>query len=184
MPEAGVPVTDHPRRRGEHDAVMHHRARFLGSSPHTRGAHQPRQHAEPTHRIIPAYAGSTRPGPSCPTTRTDHPRIRGEHAADRQYLDSYEGSSPHTRGARPAACPGPCRRRIIPAYAGSTASAQIIRYHSRDHPRIRGEHETAARARPRRVGSSPHTRGAPGCSGCWRGCGGIIPAYAGSTSRP
>ena len=51
----------------------------------------------------------------------------------------------------------------------------------RDHPRIRGEHIQAGFEECFRVGSSPHTRGAP-----YRVHGdamatGIIPAYAGST---
>ena len=50
-----------------------------------------------------------------------------------------------------------------------------------DHPRIRGEHETAARARPRRAGSSPHTRGALGSGLRPSMARRIIPAYAGST---
>ena len=71
------------------------------------------------------------------------------------------GSSPHTRGARQT--PGSSMRNtgIIPAYAGSTPSGARPRSGSRDHPRIRGEHE------PDGVG---------GGLGVW-----IIPAYAGST---
>ena len=113
----------------------------------------------------------------------DHPRIRGEHAANGKstYINwgiipayagstdlrmepgkTYTGSSPHTRGAQ--------------SNNGNTS----IRIG--DHPRIRGEHrEGLARRRavqgiipayagstqdelaksPNGRGSSPHTRGAP-----------------------
>ena len=92
------------------------------------------------------------------------------------------GSSPHTRGAHRVSNRPPRDRRIIPAYAGSTSSNARPMARGRDHPRIRGEHGFPPAGRRIRGGSSPHTRGAPGCSGCWRGCGGIIPAYAGSTA--
>ena len=50
-----------------------------------------------------------------------------------------------------------------------------------DHPRIRGEHLRSALLTALAVGSSPHTRGALDNSGDLARCGGIIPAYAGST---
>ena len=70
------------------------------------------------------------------------------------------GSSPHTRGAPTALAVHETRHRIIPAYAGSTASMSAGARWLKDHPRIRGEHsvpEAPPRAFP---GSSPHTRGA------------------------
>ena len=50
-----------------------------------------------------------------------------------------------------------------------------------DHPRIRGEHILGRLRVPERLGSSPHTRGAPACSDIDYFDLGIIPAYAGST---
>ena len=174
---------DHPRIRGEHrpgrrvergvegiipayagstSPVGRSSARFMGSSPHTRGARtttpwtcrgrwdHPRIRGEHPHRrkasmsacgIIPAYAGST--------------------AARLALLDPPSGSSPHTRGA-----PSPASATLTPR---------------RDHPRIRGEHRKGGRVQPGvrgiipayagstslherrawyRRGSSPHTRGA------------------------
>ena len=72
------------------------------------------------------------------------------------------GSSPHTRGALSL---GPAilrRRRIIPAYAGSTSGAFSLRLGG--------------------GGSSPHTRGALAEGVPVAHFPGIIPAYAGSTS--
>ena len=136
---------DHPRIRGEHARharEIHHEVGIIpayagstldpssrvdfagGSSPHTRGA--------------PCRAATGRPSPR------DHPRIRGEHHAAAPLLrpvagiipayagstdsfdsitDMFAGSSPHTRGA---------------LRASAQASAE-----ARDHPRIRGEHESA-----------------------------------------
>ena len=111
-----------------------------GSSPHTRGAPRARRERELRSRIIPAYAGSTgtfrisswRPG--------DHPRIRGEHLYGAGRLVIGGGSSPHTRGAPQFRSCCRRRRRIIPAYAGSTARRASMTAYRRDHPRIRGEH--------------------------------------------
>ena len=75
---------------------------------------------------------------------------------------SINGSSPHTRGARPAATTARRCSRIIPAYAGSTFQ-EVVR---------------GAVA----LGSSPHTRGARLSGAAVVAGGGIIPAYAGSTA--
>ena len=72
--------------------------------------------------------------------------------------------------------------RIIPAYAGSTSTATGPARRERDHPRIRGEHVQMNRAIADGSGSSPHTRGALDEAGFHHVVGGIIPAYAGSTS--
>ena len=75
----------------------------------------------------------------------------------------------------------PPRRRIIPAYAGSTSRAVASCRRSWDHPRIRGEHRPKTSMPFNSLGSSPHTRGAHGDSPVGAGRSRIIPAYAGST---
>ena len=70
---------------------------------------------------------------------------------------------------------------IIPAYAGSTAGDGGADEGGGDHPRIRGEHTVSVVGRVVRMGSSPHTRGAPACATSARRPSRIIPAYAGST---
>ena len=112
---------------------------------------------------------------------TDHPRIRGEHVIPSRNVNGVTGSSPHTRGARLTSSFSAALQRIIPAYAGSTASASQISRIPRDHPRIRGEHIKTAAGWLGQAGSSPHTRGAPQCGIRGRCRSGIIPAYAGST---
>ena len=175
------PVTDHPRIRGEHQEGLVGILGKAGSSPHTRGALStfPPLAGEPG--IIPAYAGSTDGRGRQADAQTDHPRIRGEHGGGRSGQREGSGSSPHTRGAPdPARLRSP-RRRIIPAYAGSTRPGHQRKAVTEDHPRIRGEHGTVSlyvtterRDHPRirgehfvspphahrAVGSSPHTRGA------------------------
>ena len=90
---------DHPRIRGEHSMSFREVGTLVGSSPHTRGAPLASWPWTSGRRIIPAYAGSTGPGPSEGIPMSDHPRIRGEHIR-RLSADVYTGgSSPHTRGA-------------------------------------------------------------------------------------
>ena len=133
--------------------------------------------------IIPAYAGSTSCKPPPGGRGQDHPRIRGEHRPARCLTRCRPGSSPHTRGARHASPRQAVGGRIIPAYAGSTASRGGSAREAADHPRIRGEHFVKYGIVPSHTGSSPHTRGALRRHDRRPGRPGIIPAYAGSTSK-
>ena len=113
----------------------------------------------------------------------DHPRIRGEHPGPVDQGLAGVGSSPHTRGARLDLLRRLLDLRIIPAYAGSTHDYVGQVQLGGDHPRIRGEHCTRIVRRPRWIGSSPHTRGAPDFDLEAIVDDRIIPAYAGSTLR-
>ena len=172
---------DHPRIRGEHLPMDSPSLAPIGSSPHTRGAPSAYQCTTSRAGIIPAYAGSTaRPErPNLPPE--DHPRIRGEHMAAPMVRGVSMGSSPHTRGALVSHAVALEVSGIIPAYAGSTVLLATARSPCRDHPRIRGEHKHGGLDMVRRMGSSPHTRGAPRGAGPGDARKGIIPAYAGST---
>ena len=134
-----------------------------GSSPHTRGARGLRGPLDGSAGIIPAYAGSTANLGGVVGVVEDHPRIRGEHVSVPTVRAAHVGSSPHTRGARSAAC----RNRALHG----------------DHPRIRGEHIKCSRNKWPKTGSSPHTRGAHPSAVRRRAHRRIIPAYAGSTYR-
>ena len=155
---------------------------MIGSSPHTRGALGFGRVRRRRQRIIPAYAGSTRPDGCRRTGAPDHPRIRGEHVNLRGVPFHFVGSSPHTRGAPACATSAPRHSRIIPAYAGSTHPSTPRTRNMRDHPRIRGEHRNLRFPAIARIGSSPHTRGARYSPSSCRPARRIIPAYAGSTS--
>ena len=117
------------------------------------------------------------------TLSRDHPRIRGEHCCDQWIITCSGGSSPHTRGALTHRRQDVALDGIIPAYAGSTPEKVVPAAASRDHPRIRGEHGLMQKRHSLIAGSSPHTRGAQIKHDATLGDYGIIPAYAGSTTR-
>ena len=124
-----------------------------------------RQATRPPRGSSPHTRGTLSRGRWCRNWREDHPRIRGEHRRVLHAVFELVG--------------------IIPVYAGNTARQPCASWHRRgssphtrgtriptnrlaglgeDHPRIRGEHF---------LSSSPMTFSE-----------GIIPAYAGNTSRP
>ena len=181
-PRRPSPSWNHPRIRGEHSASKRESSLSPGSSPHTRGALVEIGDPMMRERIIPAYAGSTRPARPDWPSRTDHPRIRGEHRMAESPPYRRRGSSPHTRGARAPVPTENANSRIIPAYAGSTTATNANSPTSTDHPRIRGEHRDEAGEGPVGPGSSPHTRGAHFYHIPSVFPPRIIPAYAGSTS--
>ncbi len=192
---------DHPRLRGEHGwcrrfggfpvgsspptrgAPMNRNAaaRCSGSSPPTRGAHYLLQVHLRFGGIIPAYAGSTSAASFLACSKTDHPRLRGEHTGRSAMDVACSGSSPPTRGARGLGHGRAETQRIIPAYAGSTAPWLLTSQLNSDHPRLRGEHLHQQVLEAESGGSSPPTRGARHLEPSADRVCGIIPAYAGST---
>ena len=177
------------------------------SSPHTRGAQSAQSFAPPvawdhprirgehgrrgtlticSHRIIPAYAGSTHEGWGCkrvwrgssPHTRgapcrkhldlrkaRDHPRIRGEHSVRAHEVAGVDGIIPAYAGSTILRqCTRCSKRGSSPHTRGAPCPCTSRRRTRRDHPRIRGEHHHHVVYDVRECG--------------------IIPAYAGSTMTP
>ena len=73
---------------------------------------------------------------------------------------------------------------IIPAYAGNTFAVGPPSSPARDHPRVCGEHIHLRLSRRWMEGSSPRMRGTPCILLTFLCRIGIIPAYAGNTTRP
>ncbi len=69
----------HPRTRGEHPLVTTMHPCNSGSSPHTRGTRFRADQGTAAGRFIPAHAGNTTSRAVARTTRSVHPRTRGEH---------------------------------------------------------------------------------------------------------
>ena len=149
---------------GEHVVSEHLHGHVQGSSPHVRGARHAIFVEFELDGIIPACAGSTTGSPGRAHSRRDHPRMCGEHTKELAIGECTVGSSPHVRGAR-------------------HSSHGYARF-NRDHPRMCGEHQCMFPGQVPRRGSSPHVRGALQLRGSRTDARGIIPACAGSTSRP
>ena len=149
-----------------------------------RGARSSGVMPQALQRIIPADAGSTCQLPDGYKQMGDHPRGCGEHLARQNARCRLGGSSPRMRGARDSPGARTARMGIIPADAGSTMRAVFKVWLNRDHPRGCGEHVSDSDITLHESGSSPRMRGALDDRQTLIGCRGIIPADAGSTSRP
>ncbi len=169
--------------RGEHLPHSTHRLLSSDSSPHARGARRGRGWRRRYRGLIPACAGSTRPGGAGPHPSTAHPRMRGEHLVTAVAPLIPLGSSPHARGARAVADVRAVSGGLIPACAGSIRSRTCPPSWRWAHPRVRGEHPLATCDTPSHAGSSPRARGAPNGHHLDRRLAGLIPACAGSTKR-
>ena len=73
--------------------------------------------------------------------------------------------------------------RLIPVYAGSTATCEVRSRTRSAHPRLRGEHSEIHDQTGLTTGSSPSTRGAPPPLGLLYPLYRLIPVYAGSTAN-
>ena len=153
-------MPDHPRLRGEHAESFRTGSTRLGSPPPTRGARGVGSGMRSWRRITPAYAGSTGVVRVSIVACPDHPRLRGEHPAQKSCRLFPGGSPPPTRGARSDADHHLAFGRITPAYAGSTTSKTVNVYVTGDHPRLRGEHQKSEPESVHEPGSPPPTRGA------------------------
>ena len=131
--------------------------------------------------IIPAYAGNTSMACHRSPRARDHPRVCGEHIYGVSPFTPCAGSSPRMRGTPADRMSAQHVKRIIPAYAGNTTSGRWSHGHTRDHPRVCGEHIMPIWMVALSPGSSPRMRGTPVTD--YRGATyhGIIPAYAGNT---
>ena len=119
--------------------------------------------------------------PWAPGADNAPPRLRGEHPEAKTRRHTAHGSSPLTRGAPENLFHHHAVPRLIPAYAGSTATATEFPDQLWAHPRLRGEHDLVGCEAHRNYGSSPLTRGARRVRIHYHRGWGLIPAYAGST---
>ena len=174
--------TAHPRSRGENSTATALGVASTGSSPLTRGKHDPGRTRRPGLRLIPAHAGKTTDFAQVDWHDRAHPRSRGENVAPRAGVVRVEGSSPLTRGQRGVLLGTLVGPGIIPTHAGKTASGAATRRHGWDHPRSRGENFRGLKKQIASEGSSPLTRGKRGPCGLQGGHDGLIPTHAGKTN--
>ena len=150
---------DHPRVCGEHVAVYVPVVPFGGSSPRVRGTQGAKVGRFAVVGIIPACAGNTSAGAMPVPSRTDHPRVCGEHPAMVCTTPAAPGSSPRVRGTHLLICDCVRVRGIIPACAGNTMPMFSPWRKPRDHPRVCGEHDIQLTVTQCAPGSSPRVRG-------------------------
>ena len=155
---------------------------IVGPPPHSRGSRVPVPEGRARLGTTPAFAGITTGRTGCGRIWPDHPRIRGDHSGEAWGLAPRAGPPPHSRGS-PSPRPGTkLRRRTTPAFAGITpGTARCLRL-SRDHPRIRGDHEGLGEVVPSRAGPPPHSRGSRPEHVSEAGQAGTTPAFAGITA--
>ena len=113
-----------------------------------------------------------------------HPRVGGENVRGSWRVRRWVGSSPRGRGKRRRLVCFPWRRRLIPAWAGKTT--KMWKYERRDeaHPRVGGENARESPVRVGGLGSSPRGRGKQLQDSAPTRVRGLIPAWAGKTTRP
>ena len=163
VPVAHIHRWDHPRVCGEHRSDFGSVVAFPGSSPRMRGTRCLRCRLRRRLGIIPAYAGNT----SARTTAS--PAL---------------GSSPRMRGTQARLVIHERIDGIIPAYAGNTVPRIPLMVCNWDHPRVCGEHVWLRYGYYVQRGSSPRMRGTQRYGSTYEQAAGIIPAYAGNTTRP
>ena len=112
-----------------------------------------------------------------------HPRVGGENHIGNYGMVEMLGSSPRGRGKHPESERGRGRSRLIPAWAGKTPRPIRPRARSWAHPRVGGENAEPKRDPLGVAGSSPRGRGKLCRQGEQFADGGLIPAWAGKTSR-
>ena len=149
----------HPRSRGEYRLLMPLILTSVGSSPLTRGIQWLGFDGSRTHGFIPAHAGNTRYGQTCPSPGRVHPRSRGEYQRFVEQIVPGVGSSPLTRGIQSLTAVCPRFPRFIPAHAGNTEVYFLYPFLIQVHPRSRGEYFLKKLALSVCKGSSPLTRG-------------------------
>ena len=109
--------------------------------------------------------------------------MRGEHDQSVYSDDASLGSSPRARGTHDLVEKDRMRGRFIPACAGNTVACATSCRCSPVHPRVRGEHERAARHFVDQRGSSPRARGTRRGRSNRSQFVRFIPACAGNTAR-
>ena len=173
---------EHPRARGENVCPHTLLPCLKGTSPRTRGKHNPRDHTGYRVRNIPAHAGKTRFFIVLLSTYSEHPRARGENLDARFDMAADLGTSPRTRGKQCSHSRTTNHTGNIPAHAGKTFATGYQHLPGAEHPRARGENKLCKKSASWTRGTSPRTRGKP-CPAPPRAASPRnIPAHAGKTS--
>ena len=113
----------HPRSRGEHSAAGASLLMRSGSSPLARGTSAEGEEPSIASRLIPARAGNIPITLMELSTKSAHPRSRGEHRQRLIHYGERLGSSPLARGTSLLRQLQDLLERLIPARAGNMRQA-------------------------------------------------------------
>ena len=178
---SSLPMTAHPRSRGENGCSRPAPRSWKGSSPLTRGKRRWAGGVPSVCGLIPAHAGKTYRRCRRWSMPWAHPRSRGENDYTTPSTVALSGSSPLTRGKQVGKLFDARPRRLIPAHAGKTSLEEHGDKVHAAHPRSRGENRSGGMPRAAASGSSPLTRGKRSIREDERTMTGLIPAHAGKT---
>ena len=173
----------HPRVGGENPKPVAPPEPGWGSSPRGRGKPLFKRIMRFYEGLIPAWAGKTVPPVTLPGYQGAHPRVGGENWFHARVSQALRGSSPRGRG-KPSVRLRKCTPRgLIPAWAGKTRLGTLTTSRSRAHPRVGGENSRASVGTLLGTGSSPRGRGKRSRAWSPPPTPGLIPAWAGKTTR-
>ena len=130
---------DHPRMGGEKQLLIVHYKQFRGSPPRGRGKEVADEGIGGIIRITPAWTGKSRPAAFRRWPEWDHPRMGGEKQTQPTETGRPLGSPPRGRGKVSDVAGADIARRITPAWAGKSSTAQPRSMKKWDHPRTGGE---------------------------------------------
>ncbi|VEH26935.1 Domain of uncharacterised function (DUF2825) [Cellulomonas fimi] len=174
----------HPRTRGDDTSRPRTVTRFPGSSPHAGRRLELARGPACGDGLIPARGETTSAGRSGSSSRTAHPRTRGDDVMTPVTPSTAAGSSPHA-GRRPVRrLRGADLVGLIPARGETTAAATPPAGASRAHPRTRGDDAVDGSTLTAQSGSSPHAGRRPPRRAARRDVGGLIPARGETTPAP
>ena len=173
----------HPHVCGEHSTGDLDALKAVGSSPRMRGTPGGSACGYVAVGLIPTYAGNTRRYRSFNTRSWAHPHVCGEHVFSIPTVRETTGSSPRMRGTRrKPSTPNPTQG-LIPTYAGNTGLKVTVQLDIGAHPHVCGEHSLHFVYVLCQLGSSPRMRGTRLGRVHPIHDAGLIPTYAGNTTR-
>ena len=174
---------EHPRERGEDMARKRMISPDFGAPPRARGGRSALAHLGRCAGSTPASAGRTRPSQAPARCSSEHPRERGEDVGVSCSGTGSAGAPPRARGGPAIGHGRPSPTRSTPASAGRTTHPAPAPTCRAEHPRERGEDESAANLEWLCRGAPPRARGGRSGIRTARSTDGSTPASAGRTAR-
>ncbi len=150
-----------PRACGDDGGRMELLFTYYGRSPRVRGRRVVDQAVGRARGKIPARAGTTDQNDRRPGGSKEDPRACGDDDEELILYSAHEGRSPRVRGRHSVGSGTSTTARKIPARAGTTPRASVLRIWSREDSRACGDDRCARPPMTGMRGRSPRVRGRP-----------------------